>query len=141
MSDVAAAAAAALLSSASVTALVGQRVWPQWAKQADVVYPYCIYNIDGVTPIGTYSSGTNSLRSCTLSVACIAKTYGQAVGVSEAVLSTLDNADGVFGGVSVQGIFLNDDGISDDVLTESESETLVVQIRTLSFLVWYVASE
>jgi len=125
-------------ATSALTAIIADRVYPAHVKIADKVYPLIAYKIDNFTTSSTYDASANKLRSCHITVACIDTTYAGADRLAEAVLA-IDGTDGTWGDTVIQGCFLNEDSISDDVVTEPETEAILYFIKELSFLVWYVA--
>ena len=133
MGDIAAATTALLLGTPALMGLVSSRVYPQWSRLVDAVYPAAIYKIEGVSSTQTYG-GVDSLTSCTLSIACVGL---DAVAVGEIVQTALDGAAGTYAGTVIQGIFLNEDGVSDEVQNDSTSDAILYYVRQLEFLVWF----
>jgi hypothetical protein len=137
VSDIASDTIQNLLNTSAVTTLVGTSVYPDWSTLADDSYPMIVCKIEGVTSTHTYG-GTDSLTSCTINLACIGKSYSDAVSVANAVQDTLDGFSGTWGTTTIQGVFLNDDGVNDEVTTEPESEAILYFVRTLALLCWFV---
>ena len=122
----------------AITDLIGDRVYPQYVKLADKTPPLIVYKLDNTTSIVTYSDGANALKSADIVITAVGKHYADAQAVADALVSALDGQSGTWGTVTVQGCFLHDDGISDDVITEPESEEVMYFVKELRYLTWYV---
>jgi Protein of unknown function (DUF3168) len=129
-----------IAAATAVTDIVADRVYPSVVKLADKVYPLITYKFDNTTTTNTYDGPVNPLRSCNIVLECIGNTYAEADELAAALLATMDGSSGTWGSTVVQGCFLNDDSVIDDVVTEPETEEILLYIKELSFLVWYVAS-
>ena len=105
------AAVAKLLSVTAITALVANRVDPQYTREMDRVYPIIVYKVENVTP-GMAHDGPTGLESAELVLACLGCTQKQADQLAAAVQTAMDGARGLWGTLNVQGCFLQDDGIT-----------------------------
>lgn len=137
MASLAAALVAKLLSSESITDIVADRVYPQVAFLADRSYPMCVYKVDDITPTSTYG-GPDRLTRCNVTIACVGRTYADADELAMTVVRELDGSASTWGTVEVQGCWLSDAGVTDDVITEPESEEIALYIRECDFdPVWF----
>jgi hypothetical protein len=124
-----------------VTTLVSTRVYPQYQRLADKVFPALVYKIDQTTTFNTYDgAAANQLVSSQIVIAAIGQTYSSAEATANAVQAALDGTSGTWNGVTIQGVFLQEDGITDDVVTEAETEEIIYHIREMNFQVWWVNS-
>jgi hypothetical protein len=131
MADIAAAIAAKLASVTGVTSLIGRRVYPSYDKQANRTYPLAVYDLH-ITPVSAFD-GPTTMTSAVLEIAAIAKTYGQAVTVGNAIYAALEYQAGTWGTVNVQGCFLQDDGIKDDKITDPTTEDILYYAKVFRF--------
>lgn len=100
-----------LTNDPAVSEVIGGRVYPQIIPQRKPgdpeQYPAVLYSLDTSEPGYTYS-GRADLTSTTVDVGSIASTYGAAVDLSAKVAAALDGK-GNWGGVEVEGVFLQDE--------------------------------
>jgi Protein of unknown function (DUF3168) len=127
----------AIVSILQQTGLVGNNIYPNLARIGDGNYPMIVFKVSDVSTTQTYT-GTDPLASCKVELAAIALTYGEADAIAWALVAALDNSSGTWGGVTVQGCFLDEDGISDDDAQETASESLNYFIKTATFTMWFV---
>jgi hypothetical protein len=123
----------------TITAISGGRIYPEYVRMSDKRYPLCVYKIEQVTPLLS-NSGPTGLESAEIVIACIANTYKQAAQLSAVVQASLDGSLGASWGTTIvmQGCFLKDDGISDSVVTDPETEQILYYVKELSFQCSYV---
>ena len=136
MADLAISIVGQLLATTGVTNIIATNLYPDYDKQANKVYPLAVYKIENVTSL-TVNSGVNGSQSADFIVAAIGATYSDASAVAIAMQTALDGVSGVWSGVTVQGIFLKEDGISDDVITEPQTEEILYYVKELTFEVKY----
>ena len=125
-----------LSSDAGVSAIVVDRIYPQYVRENDRLYPMIVYKIDNVDPQMTHD-GPNGLESADLTLAAIGMSQVDARLLAEAIQTSINGSRGVWGDLTVQGCFLKDDGINDDVITEPTTEEILAYVKELSFTVWY----
>jgi hypothetical protein len=132
MSSPAQAIVSQLLDTDTITALVSNRIYPSLARIADLTYPMLVYRISDVSTLQTYS-GTDGYTTCKVEIAAIGLNYNDPDALIWAVVSALDSQAGTWGGVTVQGCFLDEDGVSDDDAQETESEAFNEFIKRATF--------
>ena len=125
-----------ILATTSVTTLIGTRFYPGYDKINDKVYPLAVYKIENVTPI-LANDGPTGLETADVVIACIGSTPADSDAVATVIQAAMDGARGTWAGITVQGMFLKDDGISEDVITEPQTEEIIYFIKELSFTVSY----
>lgn len=105
-----------LRSTAAVSALVGNRIYPGKAPQG-TTSAYVVYDLLGGENVGAHD-GFTGLRSGRISFACCAPKYGEAKAVAEAVRLALAGWRGVQGAleISVPQVF-EDEDLWDDTLS------------------------
>ena len=130
--DIPTALAGQLLATPGVTNLIAQRVYPSYDKANDKTYPLAVYKVEGVSTLQT-SEGPTGNQSGDFVVAAIGETYADAAAVAKAILAALDGQGGTWSGLIVQGVFLKEDGISDDVVTEPQTEEILYYVKEMTF--------
>jgi hypothetical protein len=126
-----------LSTDTNISALVGNRIYPQYVREVDKVYPELIYKVEQDTADLCYD-GPTGLQTCTLNVYVIGNPRQIVEPVANAVLTSLNGSLGQWGTHTyVQGCFIKDDGISDDIDTEQVDETIIAYIKELAFEVKY----
>jgi hypothetical protein len=123
-----------LTGDAAVAALLGTRVYPEQAPQDGRTFPLVVYAASDEEVVRSYA-GSSGLESRNVTIECAARTYAQAQDLAAAVKAALDGADGVFGGVTVRGFFLEDQ--NDAVETNVAGEDFNVFVASQTYLVWY----
>jgi len=118
-----------LSTTAGVTALVGTRIYPhQQPPSGTRTYPLLAYKPDNREP-ARLLSGAASLYMRTIDVAAMARTYASAEAIMAAVVAALDNQSGTWGGVTIQGAFLDDDSHDVETLGTEDQTLYVAQMR------------
>lgn len=126
-----------LTTNTAVEAIIAQRLYPDYDKQADLTYPLCVYKFDKAGS-QMASDGPTGLKQTNVTVACIANTKAQADTLADAVEDCLDGASWTAqDGTRIQGSFLVDDGRDDDIVTETSTEAILYYVTSLEFLVWF----
>jgi hypothetical protein len=115
-----------------VSALVSTRVYPEYVRAADVSYPYIVYKREN-TSNGQSYTGATGLSACELVIAAVGKTQQQAEALSNAIAAAIDGDTSTWGACTVQGCWLSDDGINDEVVTEEETEQIIAYVKELRF--------
>jgi hypothetical protein len=130
---------AKLTNDTAVNRYIGSRVYPEYDLSADHTYPLAVYKIESVSP-QIASDGPTGLESCDFVVAVISDTYAQADQISRAVYGSLEGYATVYGDTIIQGAFLKDGGITDDVITDQSTEAILKYVKEINFQVWYTIS-
>ncbi len=99
---------ALLLGDSDVTALVGTRVEPVQTSQT-LIRPNVVYQRVTTSRVHT-QDGATGLADCRLQVSCWADTYAAAKTLADKVRLALDAYKGTAAGITVDGIFLQDEG-------------------------------
>jgi hypothetical protein len=102
-----------LLTKASVTALIGTRIYPQEAKQG-VAYPRIIYRETGGDRTNSLS-GANEQVKTSFELTCQSEDGDEAKAIADALENVLDCFQGTMNGTTVQGMFTTNSG---DILDE-----------------------
>lgn len=117
-----------LTGDTDVAALVETRVFPEF-RPTDAV-PAIVYEVDG-----NEDAGGNPV-SCVVRLHLVATTYAQVQDLAAKVRATLNQQSGTWGGVLVQGAFLDDE--SEDTLTVGDSRNVRYHVLDQSYLIWFV---
>lgn len=133
---VGAAIYAQLSEHTALTALVGENITPEFVRQEDRAYPCVVYVATGKKPVRTYA-GDTSLTDSEVHVFCQARSYSQSQQVADAVSDAIDNGSGTWGGITVRGVFLEDQ--NEVVISNSQTDEsdLVYQTEQI-FKVWWI---
>lgn len=123
----------------AVVALIGDRIYPQTVSLEQKTFPLISYKIQDVTSVKVYGpAAANPLRSASLVLTCCGISYDDADAVAEAIIQSFDGQDGVWGTTTVQGAFLDDDGIQDGIAIDPDTEIALYYVKEVTFTVWYV---
>lgn len=120
---------ARLTTAAGVIALVSTRVFTDQADP-ETPRPFIVYE-EGDTE-GDDVYGTPTLQYTIVTVACIDDTKAGAVAVADAVMAAVNDQKGTWGGINVEGCFL--ESKQDDKVTITQGVSRFV--RELNFKVW-----
>lgn len=100
------AAVTELLSSdASVSAYLGNKIFPV-ATQEDTPRPFLIYQRTGLNP--SYTKDSRAYDSVYVGITIISDTYSGSVAGASAVLGALERKRGTFAGLDIDDIMLSD---------------------------------
>lgn len=118
--------------------LVSTRVFPKISPEAfNATYPQIIYDLGERDAIRNYTDNTG-LNKQTVSVACVDATYAGMDALAEAVRADLDNQAGTWGGVVVQGAFVETETEA-TLETDEQGEQKILYLRELEVSVWFNA--
>jgi hypothetical protein len=124
---------AQLAASVGVTALVGDRIWPQ-AKPGLTNYPALVYDAGIDEAIVSYS-GDSGLKKFLVPVRAIARTYAEAQQLAEAVRTALTHHGRVtWGTIVIQGSFFENS--EEERITIPDDEETVFESIVYTFTVW-----
>jgi hypothetical protein len=137
MADIAQALASKLNATSGVTALIGTRSYPSWDRPNDHVYPLAVWEFD-ISDIVAFD-GVTDLGTAVLNIAAIGRTYAEAAQVGEAIKSALEGVGTTWGTVTVQGCFLQDNGVRDSKFTDPSTEAVTLFIKEYAFDLAYTS--
>lgn len=120
---------ARLTAAAGVIALVSDRVF---TDEADIETPPPMIIYEEGDTEGDNVYGTATLQYTMITVACIADDKAGAVAVADAVMTAVNDQKGTWGGINVEGCFL--ESKNDDKVTITQGVSLFS--RELNFKVW-----
>jgi len=123
-----------LLSLDAVTAVIAHRLYPVYDPQVNKVYPQAVYKIESVSTLNC-NDGPTGNQSCDYVISVIGETYADADNVAAVILTALDGSSGTWSGTKIQGVFLKPDGVSDDIVTEPQTEEILFYLKEMSFSV------
>jgi hypothetical protein len=125
-----------LTTTSAISAIVSTRVYPEYVRAADVSYPYVVYKRENISNGQSFTGGTG-LSACELVIAAVGSNQQQAEALSNAIESALDGDTSTWGTCTVQGCWLSDDGVNDDIVTEQETEQIIAYVKELRFDIRY----
>ena len=131
MADIAAAMFNMITTDSGVIALMGTRLIPSYNRQGDRTYPLAVYKLD-IAPAPAFD-GESGIEYGTLQIAAVATTYAQATALATAIRSAIDQKSGTFAGTEVQGVFMQENGIRDDTMTDESTEAILFHIKEMNF--------
>ena len=131
---IAAALVSKILATTAVTNLIDDRIYAAYDRLENKVYPLAVYKVEEVSTLNCNDGPTGNI-SGDFQIACIGESYSDADALATALLTALDGASGTWAGLQVQGVFLKENGISDDILTEPQTEEILYFIKELNFTV------
>jgi hypothetical protein len=116
---------------------IGTRVYPEYARQSDKVYPLAVFKVENESR-QLASDGPTGLVTCDYVIAAIAPTYKAASQLADLIETALNGktwAD-TTNGVNIQGCFLADDGRREDMATNNDTEAANLYVTELTFNVF-----
>lgn len=116
-----------LSGSTAVHAICADRVYPEVAHQTDTM-PFVVYTIESANPSGTKSGGS-TIDVVQFDVVCMSKDYAQCMDLGTAVRGALDRIGGMIGGVPVQSIDFQSQGVDYDYSTDAHAIVQTYQMR------------
>ena len=122
---------ARLKADTAVNAIVAGRIYPHMAAG---VYPAVVYSED-TAEYPRHYTGSDGFTRTTVEVGCLARSYGAAIDLANAVRASLDGKAGTWGGVTVQGCFVQDE--TDDIIRDPAVAENKFYLRQQSYLVIY----
>jgi hypothetical protein len=130
---------AQLSNDGAVGDLVGSsnaaRIFPKISPQALAgSYPQIVYEITDSDQARHYT-GSGGLYSFNGTLFCIADSYAGVIALADAMRAALDNRNGTWGGVAVQGCFI-DEGNEGVEETGDQGEQRILYVKELRFLLW-----
>jgi hypothetical protein len=125
-----------LTTDSTVSGIIGNRVYPEYARESDKTYPLAVYKIEKVTTL-TASDGPTGFATCTYTIAAIDQTYKGSSQLADKLQANLDGATWTDSdnNINIQGVFLEPDGRTDEVITQQDSESILYFICQLEFQV------
>lgn len=104
-----------LSTTSEITALVGNRIEPEFSAGPD--YPRILYTIDEETAVRSHD-GYAGLTSATVTISLLSSTKSQALALADLVFGVLESQGGTWGGVKVRRCFFQ--GQDESVVTAAE---------------------
>lgn len=121
-----------LSNDPGVRPIVAARIYPNYNRQDDRIYPLLVYKIENES---NYLTNDNAVSgaSADIIIAAVTARYSDTAALARLILAAMDGAHGTWAGVKVQGIFSKDDAGTDDVVTEPTTEKILYYVKELSF--------
>jgi hypothetical protein len=121
---------AKLSSDQSILDLTGNedgsaRIFPNYVREQDQVYPLMMYDAKDLD-IDSCFDGDGGISTVSVTVRCIATNYDEAETLATALIKSLNNSSGTWGGLVVQGCFLDESGVTEEVIYESNATDTVL---------------
>ena len=106
-----------LTEDAGVSAVVGNKVYPQIAAQG-AAFPFVVYVLQDNSPSDT-KSGPSTLDEVRYDIVAAAETYSELSSLTERIRLALDRYTGDIGGVEIDSIQFIDLDVDNDPATET----------------------
>jgi len=106
-----------LTEDAGVSAIVGNKVYPQIAAQG-AAFPFVVYVLQDNSPSDT-KSGPSTLDEVRYDIVAAAETYTELSSLTERIRLALDRYTGDLGGVEIDSIQFIDLDVDNDPATET----------------------
>ena len=106
-----------LTENAGVSAIVGNKVYPQIAAQG-AAFPFVVYVLQDNSPSDT-KSGPSTLDEVRYDIVAAAETYASLSSLTERIRLALDRYTGDLGGVEIDSIQFIDLDVDNDPATET----------------------
>ena len=106
-----------LTEDAGVSAIVGNKVYPQIAAQG-AAFPFVVYVLQDNSPSDT-KSGVSTLDEVRYDIVAAAETYTELSSLTERIRLALDRYTGDLGGVEIDSIQFIDLDVDNDPATET----------------------
>ncbi len=106
-----------LTSDSDVSAIVGNRVYPQIAAQ-EAAFPFVVYVLQNVDPSDT-KSGVSTLDEVRYDIIVASENYAEASDLTEKIRTALDRYSGTVAGVVIDSIQFIDLDVNNDPGTET----------------------
>ena len=118
-----------LTEDAGVSAIVGNKVYPQIAAQG-AAFPFVVYVLQDNSPSDT-KSGVSTLDEVRYDIVAAAETYTELSSLTERIRLALDRYTGDIGGVEIDSIQFIDLDVDNDPATETyvSSSEYILRIK------------
>ncbi len=124
-----------LTDDPGVSALVDERVFPEFAPMTNQTYPQIVIATPDAANEPTFDGPIN-LMDEKIDVVAIAKTITDVVAVAKAILAAIDGQTGTWGGTVIKGCFLK--GTSNTLATIPDlGPDYKLEMTTLTFRLRY----
>lgn len=133
MSNIASSLYYLLSNDVGVSALVGTRIYPNYAPDGSLL-PSIVYLQIGTSPVQA-SEGNIGLTGGNFQFSCWAATYAGAVALQEALRACLTDYAGTSDGVVIR--WAQEDSILDSPIIEAENEAADAYGKTILYTIFY----
>ena len=127
---------AALSGNSAVNAIVSGRIYPAIGPEVGKDFPEIVYGGDAEAQEQEYA-GPDALTSQSVRIECHALTYAAADALANAVRVVLDGQSGTWGGIVVQGAFLDDASEATEANDDAGQES-VIYVFEQQYTFWFV---
>lgn len=118
-----------LTGDSAVSALVGNRVYPQIAAQG-AAFPFIVYVLQDTSPSDT-KSGVSTLDEVRYDIVVASETYAEASDLTNKIRTALDRYTGTVSGVVIDSIQFIDLDVDNDPATETyvTSSEYIIRVK------------
>lgn len=118
-----------LTGDSAVSALVGNRVYPQIAAQG-AAFPFIVYVLQDTSPSDT-KSGVSTLDEVRYDIVVASETYAEASDITNKIRTALDRYTGTVSGVVIDSIQFIDLDVDNDPATETyvTSSEYIIRVK------------
>lgn len=118
-----------LTGDSAVSALVGNRVYPQIAAQG-AAFPFVVYVLQDTSPSDT-KSGVSTLDEVRYDIVVASESYAEASDLTNKIRTALDRYTGTVSGVVIDSIQFIDLDVDNDPATETyvTSSEYIIRVK------------
>lgn len=118
-----------LTSDSAVSAIVGNRVYPQIAAQG-AAFPFVVYVLQDTSPSDT-KSGVSTLDEVRYDIVVASESYAEASDLTNKIRTALDRYTGTVSGVVIDSIQFIDLDVDNDPATETyvTSSEYIIRVK------------
>ena len=118
-----------LTGDSAVSALVGNRIYPQIAAQG-AAFPFIVYVLQDTSPSDT-KSGVSTLDEVRYDIVVASESYAEASDLTNKVRTALDRYTGTVSGVVIDSIQFIDLDVDNDPATETyvTSSEYIIRVK------------
>lgn len=118
-----------LTGDSAVSAIVGNRVYPQIAAQG-AAFPFVVYVLQDTSPSDT-KSGVSTLDEVRYDIVVASESYAEASDLTNKIRTALDRYTGTVSGVVIDSIQFIDLDVDNDPVTETyvTSSEYIIRVK------------
>jgi hypothetical protein len=118
----------------AVAAVVSDRIFPEDVPQTLRTFPLIVYTMGDAEHLSSYTGGTR-LANRRVTIESAAMTYEAAQALADLVRLSIADQSGVWGGITVQGAFIESQSDAQQALVAGEDYNVFVIEQ--EFLIWF----
>jgi hypothetical protein len=123
-----------LSGDAAVAAIVGTRIFPEDVPQTLRTFPLIVYTMGDAEHLSNFT-GSSHLANRRVTIESAAMTYEAAQGLADAVRAAFADQSGTWGGITVQGAFIESQSDAQQSIVAGEDYNVFVIEQ--EFLIWF----